>query len=278
MNSSILKKLIKSKETLIMPDAYDPLSAKLIENAGFKAVQCSGYSFSLVNCIKKEVNLSLKQNLEITSKIVSSVSIPVMGDAEDGYTNAQKIGNTVVEFIRTGASGMNIEDQIQNELPGVQIVDLITMTEKIQNARNAADKIDPDFIINGRTDALKAGENRSENLSTAIKRANAYLNVGADLVFIPYVKTLEEAEIISKRVKGPVSIAIGLPYNINNLSINDLKELNIARISLPNLLIHSSIHAMKNALNHINNDKISDLSKKKLISSSEELNKLIKHF
>ena len=110
MKSKILKKLLNSGETLVMPDAYDPISAKLIENAGFKAVQCSGYSFSIAAGYKNEIDVTLHENIEWTRRIVESVNIPVMADAENGYGGSEEIIDTIEKFIDAGASGLNIED------------------------------------------------------------------------------------------------------------------------------------------------------------------------
>jgi len=96
-------------------------------------------------------------------------------------------------------------------------------------------------LINGRTDALKSLNNREDAMNLSIGRANQYLDDGADLVFITYVETLDEVETIIKEVKGPVSIAAGMPYNIKNFSIADLDRLGVARVSIPTLLIYSSL-------------------------------------
>lgn len=232
-----LKKLINSDKTLIMPDAFNPISAQLIEKAGFKAVQCSGYSFSLAAGYEREVDVSIEENLLWTSKIVESVDIPVMADAEDGYGEPEKISDTITRFKEIGVAGLNLEDQIQNRKDSVSIVNEDIMIQKITTAREIADiKNYSDFIINGRTDALKSTLNREDGLEIAIERANQYLSAGADLAFITYVETLDEVKQISKEVKGPVSIAAGLPYNIKNFTLNDLENCGVARISLPTLL------------------------------------------
>ena len=82
--SKLLKELIQSNETLIMPDAYDGLSAKLIEKTGFQAVQCSGYSISVSKQINDEKKLTIDKNLNSTQEICDSVNIPVMADGENG--------------------------------------------------------------------------------------------------------------------------------------------------------------------------------------------------
>lgn len=250
-----LKELLNLNETLIIPDAYDPMSAKLVENAGFKAVQCSGYSFAVAAGYEKETDITLEENILWTSKITESVNIPVMADAEDGYGGPEEVLDTVERFIEAGVAGLNLEDQIPNGKGAVESEDL--MMQKIMVAREMTEvKNCPDFIVNGRTDALRSTENRDEGLELAIQRANQYLLAGADLAFITYVETLDEIKKITKEVKGPVSIAAGLPYNIKNFKIKDLENLGVARVSLPTLLIQSSLDAMKKSLNLVKADEM----------------------
>ena len=195
--SKKLRKLILSRETLVMPDAYDPISAKLIERTGFKAVQCSGYSFSIAAARKREMDISRLDNIQITRNIVDAVDLPVMADAEDGYGDASFVTDTVHMFMDAGVSGLNIEDQIINNNVEVNIIEEDMMLEKIYAAREAVKTSnDPDFIINGRADALKSTEDRQDALNIAIERANLYIKAGADMVFVAYVETLDEVETI----------------------------------------------------------------------------------
>lgn len=255
--SKELRSLIFSGKTLIVPDAYDPISARLIEKSGFKAVQCSGYSFSIVEVRKKEIDISRQENVQITSKIVNAVNIPVMADAEDGYGNNEVVADTVDMFLEVGVAGLNIEDQNLSTGKSISIINEELMVEKIFNAREAAERREnKDFIINGRTDALKSTEDREKALNIAVERANLYLKCGADITFAAYVENLEEVETLKKEVKGPISIAAGMPYNINNFSIGDLERIGVARVSLPTLLIYSSLKSMDRSLNLIKNDDI----------------------
>ena len=106
-----------------------------------------------------------------------------------------------------------------------------------------------DFIINARTDALLALENRKEAQKLAIERANSYLESGADICFITSAKTLDELKLFSREINGPISIAAGLPYNIQEFSINDCIELGISRVSLPTFMIANSVgHMLKNLM------------------------------
>jgi 2-methylisocitrate lyase-like PEP mutase family enzyme len=274
--SQKLRKLLSLEKPLVMPDAYDPISALMIQKAGFKAVQCSGYSFSISAGYSREIDVSMDENLEITRKIVEAVDVPVMADAEDGYGGPEALIETVSRFIEIGVAGMNLEDQILGSDGPLQIISADLMGEKIMVARETANvEGNPKLVINGRTDALKSLDNREDALNLSIERANQYLDDGADLVFITYVETIDEVETIIKEVKGPVSIAAGMPYNINNFSITDLELLGVARVSLPTLLILSSLGALKGSLERLKNDKLIELVKEKSFISAEELNDLL---
>ena len=241
--------LIRDKETLVMPNAYDALSAKLIEKAGFPAVQCSGYSMSVATGLASESLLSRDYNLRMTRHIVESVSVPVMADGEDGYGGPEEVGQTVWAFRETGVAGINLEDQVLDRETSVRVIDQQAMLDKLQSARETADKFGPGhLVINARTDILRAGPDHERQLRKAAQRANTYLENGADLVFIPYVATLRDAAFLKKEVAGPLSIAAGLTYNIENFSVNDLCDLGIARVSLPTFTICAAMQRMKQNL------------------------------
>ena len=121
--SKRLKDLLSGKETLVMPDAYDPISARIIEQAGFKAVQCSGYSFSVAACRKQEIDIGLKENLAITARIAEAVSVPVMADGEDGFGGVDQIADTIERYVKAGTAGVNLEDQVLDGQPGPRVVD-----------------------------------------------------------------------------------------------------------------------------------------------------------
>jgi 2-methylisocitrate lyase-like PEP mutase family enzyme len=247
--SAILRGLLKQPEALVMPDAYDPLSARLIERLGFKAVQCSGYSFALAACCPSEAEFGFQRNLALTKAIVEAVGVPVMADGEDGFGDPPAVGNTVRAFIQAGVAGINIEDQVLGEPGPRRVVDRKLMIEKITAARRAAQAEGlPDLVINGRTDALSVAANRQEGLKESTERANLYLDAGADLAFVTGVATMAEVKALVDDIHGPISIAAGLPNNINSISVAELKTCGVARVSLPSLAIFSVIRAISRTL------------------------------
>jgi 2-methylisocitrate lyase-like PEP mutase family enzyme len=200
-----------------------------------------------------------------------------MADGEDGYGGPEKVIDTIKKFIQTGVAGINLEDQILDRKTKVSVINEDLMTQKIMFARETAEvEGNPNFIINARTDALRSTEDRSEGLKIAISRANQYIESGADIAFITYVETMDEVKVISREVKGPISIAAGMPYNIENFSINDLKKQGIARISLPTLLILSSLSAIRKSLKSINEDNMLKTPTNEFLYPIQDLNSLLK--
>jgi 2-methylisocitrate lyase-like PEP mutase family enzyme len=243
--SAVLRELLASPDTLVMPDAYDPLSARIIERLGFKAVQCSGYSFALAACCPSEATFGFERNLALTKSIVEAVPVPVMADGEDGFGDPPVVAETVRAFIRAGVAGINIEDQVLGQPAPKRVVDRGLMIEKIRAAREAArDEGLPDLILNGRTDALSVAANRNAGLNESIARANLYLQAGADLAFVTGVATIVEVKTLVQGIHGPVRIAAGLANNINTMSIADLRTCGVRRVSLPVVAIFSVIQAV----------------------------------
>jgi len=111
--TTLLKKYILDKEILVMPGAFDSLSAKIIEKTGFKAVTIGGYAFSATILGKPDVSLlTLTEMVSYTRQIVEAVDIPVFADGDTGHGNVMNVQRTVREFERAGVAGLFIEDQV----------------------------------------------------------------------------------------------------------------------------------------------------------------------
>jgi thioredoxin type arsenate reductase len=275
--SSLLRDLITSPETLVMPDAYDSLSARIIEHLGFKAVQCSGYSFSLSACCPTEAAFGFERNLAITQCIVEAVEVPVMADGEDGFGDPSVVTETVRAFIRIGVAGINLEDQVLGPPGPKRVIERTFMIEKIKAARNAARQEGvPELVINGRTDALAAALDRKEGIEEAVARSNIYLESGADMAFVTDVRTMEEVKILVEGIRGPLSIAAGMPSNIRNMSLEELKARGVARVSLPVLAIFSAIRAISKTMESLREPEgFAKLCEENLLCSPEDISALL---
>ncbi len=247
-----LRELILAPETLVMPDAFDPLSARIIEKLGFPAVQCSGFSMALAAMRPAEADFGLEANLALTRAIAAAVQVPVMADAEDGFGDADAVGGTVRAYVAAGLAGMNLEDQVLGQPGPKRVVGREEMSVKIRVARAAAREAgNADLVINGRTDALMVGTDRQAGLREAAERANAYLAAGADLAFVVGVATMDEVTFLRRELHGPLSIAAGMPYNLQTLPLAALKAAGVARVSLPVVAVFAAVRAMSAALQSI---------------------------
>lgn len=274
-NTTKLKKLLKAKEILVMPGAYDCLSAKLIEKAGFKAVQCSGYGFAACLLGQPDVGLlGFEEVLRHTKNIVDSVNIPVMADGDTGYGNAINVIKTVREFEKVGAAGVNLEDQIWpkrcGHMSGKEVISMEEMVNKIKGAAWA--RQDKDFVINARTDA-RAVYGPKE----VVRRAKAYWEAGADLIFVEAPQSVDELkyyahELISQGILVSANMLDGGRTPL--LTFKELEELGYARCSVPVMTTYAAAKGVLDALTQLMEEGTNKNLNDKLIKFSE-FNKLI---
>ncbi|MCR4440745.1 MAG: oxaloacetate decarboxylase [Peptococcaceae bacterium] len=270
-----LKELLKAREILVMPGAYDCLSAKIIEKAGFKAIQCSGYGFSACLLGKPDVGLlTFGEVLEHTKNIVNSVDIPVMADGDTGYGNAINVIRTVREFETIGAAGINLEDQVWpkrcGHMSGKEVIPLEEMVIKIKAAVWA--RRDPDFVINARTDA-RAVFGPEE----VIRRAEAYWEAGADLIFLEAPQSVEELKYYADKLvpKGILLSANMLDGGRTPLvTFKELEEMGYARCSVPVMTVYAAAKGIVEGVTQLMKEGTNANLDDKIIPFSE-FNKLI---
>ena len=273
-----LRELLKNEKIIVAPSAYDVLSAKLIEKAGFKALNTTGYGISAGYLGVPDIGLlSFYETLEMNKRIISAVNISVISDVDTGYGGPLNVIRTVREFERIGAAGVIIEDQVEPKRYGYipaerKVLPIDKMIEKIKAAVYARE--DEDFLIIARTDA--------DDISTeeAIKRMNAYLKAGADMVK-SQPKSIEQLKREIKEVNGPMHIGLGIGPLLK-VSVKDLKEwgLEIGIISFPLATLFVATKAIIKILENIKvRDSLAD-SEDLIVSFQEfldimELNKYV---
>ena len=173
-----LRQLLQDKGTVWIPGAYDVLSAKMIEQAGFDAVLMSGFGVAASFLGQPDAELyTMTENLTLLRNASAAISIPIMGDADTGYGNAINVMRTMREFEAAGVASISIEDQVSpKKCPAVSDqTSIISLEEGVSKIRAAvAARRDPDLVIIARTDARNEDE--------AIQRAKAYVAAGADLI------------------------------------------------------------------------------------------------
>lgn len=252
--STLLKNMIAERKALVCPGAHDVISAKLIERAGFRACQVSGFGLSASYLgLPDMAFLSFSEALDFSKNIIDAVEIPVMVDADTGFGNAINAMRVTEEFIKIGAAGMNIEDQVFpkrcGHLEGKQIIPMEEMVLKIKACIEVKKQLDPDFVINARTDAIAVS-----GVDEAIRRGNAYAEAGADLIFIEAPRTKEDIKRLTREIQAPISINLFDAVSGGKtplISIDELREMGVARISIPVGPLFAAIRGMINYLDVI---------------------------
>ena len=257
--TTLLKRMINERKALVCPGAHDAISAMLIERAGFKALQVSGFGLSATYLgLPDMAFLGFSDVLNFTRNIAETVKIPVMADADTGYGNSINAMYVTKEFLKAGLAGMNIEDQVFpkrcGHLEGKQIIPLEEMVLKIKACKSVKDELDPDFVINARTDAIAVG-----GIEEAIRRGNAYAEAGADLIFVEAPRSVEQIDRAVREIKAPVSINLMDAVTGGKtplIPIDTLRELGVGRVSIPVGPLFAAVKGMVDYLDAIKGDRI----------------------
>src|SRR5438067_10431202 len=200
-----LRRLISQGGYTMVPGAYDSLTARLVEQAGFAAVYLTGGGYSRASGYPDLGLLSLTENAMFIGRTVEAVAIPVIADADTGYGNAINVFRTVREYEKTGVAGFHLEDQVSpkkcGHYEGKEVIGRAEMVGKIKAAVDT--RRDAGLVIIARSDARAI-----EGLEAAIERVNAYLEAGADVGFVEAPQTIEELRAVGKSVQGPALVNV----------------------------------------------------------------------
>ena len=197
-----LKESIANNNPLKIVGTINAFSALLAEKEGHNAIYLSGGGVAASSLGVPDLGISSLQDVLIdVERITNATSVPLLVDADTGWGGAFNIARTVKSFINYGAAGLHIEDQVSQKRcghrPNKEIVSTAEMIDRIKAAVDA--KIDNDFVVMARTDALA-----NEGLDSAIERAIAYQEAGADALFPEAFVELDQYRELKKHVKIPI--------------------------------------------------------------------------
>jgi 2-methylisocitrate lyase-like PEP mutase family enzyme len=225
--ASALLKLHEGPKILVLPNAWDVASAKVIAAAGAKAIASSSAGVATALGYADGQHIPRSEMLDMVRRIARGVSLPVTADLESGYGDTpDAAAQTARAALEAGAVGMNLEDSkgsVEGELMPIDL-----QAARIRAARAAAESAGIHLVINGRTDAFAARALATDaRVEEAIRRGNAYLEAGADCAFVPFVTKPEIIARLVREIRGPVNI-LGVPASP---PIPELEKMGVRRVS-----------------------------------------------
>jgi carboxyvinyl-carboxyphosphonate phosphorylmutase len=245
-----LRALLDAGETIMAPGAFDPLSARLVEEAGFPAVYMTGFGTSAALLGRPDVGLlTMSEMAGNAGRIAACVDVPVIADADTGYGNPLNVIRTVGAYEAAGVAGIHIEDQVApkkcGHLDGKLVIPAQEMVQKLRAAVEA--RAQPDFMIIARTDARAV-----EGLDSALERARMYREAGADALFIEALTTEAEIEEAARAFPGvPLLFNWAEGGKTPPVGLDRLRELGYRIVIFPLSALLAATGAMRAILREI---------------------------
>jgi len=233
-NSKKLKEMVKAKEIAVLPGAYDALTAKLVQQAGFKAVYMSGSAITASRLGMPDVGMIYgTEMIEGARTVARAVDVPVMADGDTGYGDNKTVYRSVKEYIDAGISGIQLEDQPLSKkcghMAGKKVVPVEEMIKRIRAAQIARKEMgDEDFQLAIRSDARAV-----EGFQETIDRCKAYAEAGADIVFPVGLHSVDEYKQFLATATAPVMIDIVENSNVPYLTYQELQDLGFSLVIYP---------------------------------------------
>ncbi|HLJ60037.1 MAG TPA: methylisocitrate lyase [bacterium] len=238
-----LRELLARKQILMAPGAFDALSAKLIERAGFEAMYMTGGGTVTALAGLPDIGLLSVTEMALNARyIANAVHTPVFADADTGYGNALNVMRTVREYEQAGLAGLHMEDQVSpkrcGHVAGKECILLEEMAGKIRAA--VAARSDPDFVIIARTDARAP-----LGFDEAVKRGRAYAAAGADVIFPEALQTREEFADYARAVRVPLLANMAEFGKTPYLSASEFEDLGYAIVIYATSGLRVALRAME---------------------------------
>ena len=272
-----LRDKIKEKPLLKIGGAFDAMSAKLVEITNFDAVWAGSFAISATHAVPDASIMTMTEFLQIAKNMVDSCDIPIIADCDTGFGGPSNVSHLVKQYEQAGVAGISIEDKIfpkQNSLLENGKQELLSEKDFVAKIiAGKESKVDSDFMIIARTEALIAGFGIDE----ALKRATAYESAGADAILI-HSKSNTPEEIFqfcdSWSVKIPLVV---VPTTYGNVTTNELIKHNIKMVIYANQTLRIAHKSMMTLLQKLNKANSLDEVKED-ISTMDEIFELQKMF
>lgn len=232
MNQQAKAELLLSQQQkgagLLLPNAWDVASARLFEKAGFAALGTTSAGVAFALGYPDGERITREEMMQVIRRIVAVVQVPVTADIEAGYgPGPEDVAHTIQAVIEAGAAGVNLEDNTGRV--DTPLYELEAQNARIAAARQAARQAGLSLVINARIDTyLFAVGEESTRLDETLRRARAYLEAGADSIFVPGVVEPALVQTLVREIPGPLNIMVGPGAP----PVSELFKLGVARISI----------------------------------------------
>ncbi len=253
---------------LVLPNAWDVASACVLVDAGFYAIATTsgGCAFSVGFCDGE--NMGRDGMAEVVRRIAGGVAVPVSADMEAGYgPSPADVKTTVNAALESGAVGVNIED---GDRSGPRCLhDLDLSVERVRAARKAADDFGISAVINARTDGYMLG-GEEDMFDETVKRANLYLEAGADCAFVIGVRDGDLIRRLAAAINGPMNVLAGP----GTPPVQKLKEMGVRRVTVGGNIAKAAYTLVKTAAEELRNSGTYEFAAG--IYSQPEMHRIIK--
>src|SRR4029079_4065507 len=251
-----LRAIMAGNKLVLMPGAYDALSARVIEKEGFEAIVAGGYAAVASMLAQADVGQSnMRDYADHYARVCAAVEIPVYVDADTGFGGVNNVRQMVRAFEAAGVRGLFISDQVFPNrcgyLPGKQIVPVEQMLAKLKAALDA--RRDGDLFIAARTDAAAI-----EGVDAAIGRCQLFMEAGADMAKPMGVDTIPEIKRVLREVGGPHMATLSQAAGPKARSLEELEAAGVVAATFPSLPLFAAAAAVRNVLRLLKRDNSLD--------------------
>jgi len=247
-----LRGLLAAGRLVQAPGAPDPLTARLVERAGFPAVYMTGFGATATRLGQPDLGLMTQTEMTgLARDMVRATALPVIADADTGYGGIANLVRTIEEYCQSGVAAIHIEDQTLpkrcGQLSGVSLVAADEQARRLRAALRA--RGDHPMLVIGRTDALGV-----HGLDEALDRARRYLDAGVDLVFVDGVKTIAQAEGIARGLDAPKVLSVVDGNETAALTAARIEELGFDLVFYALSTLFSAARAIADTLDALRRD------------------------
>lgn len=223
--AEVLLALHSGDEPLVLPNIWNPIGARILEDKGFPAVATASAAISASLGYKDGEKIKFSTLMDIATRIANSVKIPTTVDIETGYaTSTEELIDVITQILDAGIAGINIEDSFDDGLRSIK-----EQAERISVIREVSKERGVHLVINARIDCfiLNTPDSKKEKIESTINRAKAYLEAGADCVFPVGIDDIDTVKHMRRVISAPINILI-LP---EKLTLSEMKGIGINRFS-----------------------------------------------